>query len=122
MIEILLFAICVESITEILVSSAIFFDFRLFVSKNSKFLGKLISCGYCSSVWVSLIVSSCTPQLLVNDVYIDYILKVFIYHRLSNLFHEFMSRYNKRLPFELVISNVNLESNQREAVEIDESK
>lgn len=93
--------ISIEAITEILVDSKIFLPLRLYISKKAlpdiptgkstiyNFIHELISCGYCTSVWVSMFV---TMLLTFNDIrifkpIINEMILVFCLHRLSNLFH-----------------------------------
>lgn len=102
----LFLVICVEAVTEILVSSTIFQKPREFIAFRSSFLGELVHCGYCTSVWVSAGVSwafvlhvwSVTPVF-----WISYLVTVFVVHRLSNLFHEFASKWLNRRPISLAV-------------------
>lgn len=107
---ILLFlVIAVEAITEIIVSSTIFQPLRNTILKCANefricnFLGKLIQCGYCTSVWISLMVAWIVPFNLINH-YVDFIIFTFVLHRLSNFWHEFLSRWFSRHPIILSIS------------------
>lgn len=110
LITLLFLIVVVEAITEIVVSSTIFQPLRNFILKRAgksticNFLGKLIQCGYCTSVWISLIFAFFVPIHLVN-VYIDFIIFVFVLHRLSNFWHEFLSRWFSRHP---IIMSINL--------------
>lgn len=107
-ISILLLVIFVEAITEIITTSEFFLGFRNYFAKRNPdgFITKLISCGYCTSVWVSATVAWVPVGVahhidvllpLAADV-VDYFIILFILHRLSNLFHDFVSRYKKGLP------------------------
>lgn len=96
-------AIIVESLTEIITSSDVAFKlykFRLrnFIMENPEnrlihilsFIDQLTSCGYCCSVWVSMLVAAIMPAIkhVCNaDSIFYFILDVFLYHRLSNLYH-----------------------------------
>ena len=97
MITWILLIIFVEAITEILVSSDIFLEIREFIYLNSNFLGKLVHCGYCTSVWVSAAVAWLAPSI-GNYPFIEYIIAVFVIHRLSNIWHEFIARWLGRAP------------------------
>jgi hypothetical protein len=102
--------IAVEAFVEIVLDSdmPLIAVIRNFLIKiNPGFLGKLLKCGYCFSVWVSIPVVFFLPGHLTNIFAIDIILKVLLLHRLSNIAHELMSRLFARLPFEIVINNVN---------------
>lgn len=95
--------IAVEAVVEIFVQSEIFIKVRIFFSKlNPSFLGKLFTCGYCMSVWVSATIAWTLPGTLTEYQILDIIIKTFVLHRLSNVLHEALSRWFKRLPFELV--------------------
>lgn len=97
--------ICVEAVTEILTTAEIFSRPRNWLQKKSNFLGSLISCGYCFSVWTSAAVGWALPGEIFHIVAIDAIVKIFVLHRLSNAYHEGMSRWLGRYPWVLSISN-----------------
>lgn len=113
MIPWILAIIFVEAITEIIVQSEIFFSLRNFIARTSAFLGNLISCGYCTSVWVSAIIGWALPGNVLylwmpntTTMVIDCILKIFVLHRISNVLHEAFSRWFSRLPFSLVVNKI----------------
>lgn len=99
-IYIIIFAIVVEAITEIIVEAQITDPIRGFIKRKAYpdqpiesysqniviFIDKLLSCGYCTSVWVSFVVASFHPPI-IGIKCIDWILAVFLIHRLSNLYH-----------------------------------
>lgn len=104
---VLLFLIVfVEALTEIIVSSVIFEKPREFLAYKSDFLGELIHCGYCTSVWVSAAISwafvlfvwSVFPSFLLS-----YIVTTFVLHRLSNLLHELNSKWLNRRPISFAV-------------------
>lgn len=116
MIQWILAIIVVEAVVEIVVESELFFKFRNFIYKNSEFFGKLISCGYCFSVWVSMPFAFVLPgelfQIQFDNIYgylIDSLCKIFILHRLSNLFHSIINFMVNRYPIEFVVhlDNIN---------------
>jgi len=101
-LSILLISIVVEAITEIITTSSIFEPLRLYIKQNAytippndKILGyilmwldKLLSCGYCVSVWVSaLTVSVSNINLLSDNLILGKILCIFLVHRISNWIH-----------------------------------
>lgn len=126
-----LFAIVyVEAITEIFVEAEIFQWFRD-VLKRSKFFGALISCGYCFSVWAAAPIAWALPGTIFGEAnilpswvvfFLDWICKIFILHRLSNIFHEALSRWFGRNPFVLVLSQVNNEEGKMAPLEVDENE
>lgn len=113
MTKVLLLVMATEAITEILVSGDIFSTFREYVWKINKFFGKLINCGYCLSVWVS---ASLTIPIYYGLELIYLIPLVFAIHRISNIWHELIVKWLKRLP----ICSVGL--NKTEQIIVEESK
>lgn len=104
--------IYVEAVTEVIVSGSIFVRFRNAISKKSEFLGDLISCGYCLSVWVSATIAWGLPGRIFQSMsqhqaffYVDIFVKIFVLHRLSNILHEGISRWIGRYPWVVSISN-----------------
>lgn len=66
-------------------------------------IGELISCGYCTSVWVAAIASYCTGYASLWM----FAVKTFVIHRVSNLLHELFSRWFGRSPFSVVVTHIN---------------
>jgi hypothetical protein len=96
----LLSAVAVEAISEIITSSDITFGFRAWIkrlaypedpTKSSKFrkiiawFDKLISCGYCTSVWIAAGISFAVPKPV--DGVLGWVICIFVLHRISNLLH-----------------------------------
>lgn len=102
-IKILLLALVVEAITEIFVSSLLFEKLRIKIASIHLMLGELVHCGYCTSVWISMLVAWIATFILPisNYIIVDYILFVFILHRLSNIMHEIISKLLQRRPIQL---------------------
>lgn len=90
----------VEAVTELLLNGEIFEKAREVAYNLSDFTAKLVACGYCASVWVS---ASIAWMLPIGSPYkiLDIILATFVLHRLSNIFHEFVSRWLGRIPWTL---------------------
>lgn len=102
-ISILLIAIVVEAITEILVASELTDPLRKKWKEwtypsdkppNESLLqyfmvwaDKLISCGYCTSVWVAGFCGIWCPKLHVGNAFIDWIFISFALHRISTWIH-----------------------------------
>lgn len=99
MIEWILAIIFVEAVTEILVDSQIFEGLRDWLYQNFEFLHKLISCGYCLSVWVAGSIAWALPGMITGYFIPDMIIKLFVLHRASNGLHELLTRWFKRLPW-----------------------
>ena len=102
----LLLVVFVEALTEILVTSFILEKPRMFISRRNGFLGTLVHCGYCTSVWVSTMVAWIIPFYIwsmTGQFWLDYIITALILHRLSNLFHELTSKLFGRRPMVFVV-------------------
>jgi len=94
----LLIVIAVERVTELITTSEIFAPVRNYIkghayrysdpSEISKYrklliwLDKLVSCGYCTSVWVSLVF---VLTFIGRDITL--VINVFAIHGLANLYH-----------------------------------
>lgn len=89
---------------------------------NPRFFGKLFSCGYCFSVWASASVAWALPGSLVEYWWLDIIIKTFLLHRLSNVAHKVISRLMNRLPFEIVVTNINGELRDKDDMVIDDKE
>ena len=98
--------IMVEAVTEIIISSEIFLGIRNWFAKRSSFFQKLLSCGYCFSVWVAASVAWVLPGDVTTYPYLDIIIKIFVVHRLSNVLHELFKRLFNRLPWSIVFNKV----------------
>lgn len=100
-INVLLLSLAVEAITEIITSSELMNPLRQRIRRlaytspptdntNTRayaWLDKLISCGYCTSVWVALIVCIWFDYAIVRDKYISVVIMAFAIHRISNWIH-----------------------------------
>ena len=104
MIDLLLIIIAVEAITEIIIDGDIFIKPRNWLAKlNPGFLGKLLGCGYCLSVWIAIpfgIIYSIYPNTIYYKVMMITVL-IFIIHRLSNIIHDLFKRWFLRQPLVL---------------------
>lgn len=113
----LLAILYVESLTEIIISSSIaqkfkepLYNFHLWcmsgnwllrntLGRLTGFVHELTSCGQCTSVWVAATVAWALPGvLIVGAPFFDFVVKIFIIQRLSNVLHELFSRWFKRVP------------------------
>jgi hypothetical protein len=94
--------IVIEAIVEVVHDSDLFFPLLDFLHRRSNrvlnFFGRLLSCGYCFSVWVSF-AASWTLGPITGVLWLDIILKTFLLHRLSNIFHELIARWFNHTPF-----------------------
>jgi small basic protein len=104
-LELLVAVVVVEAATELVVGSAIFLPLRSYMGKWS-FTSKLFTCGYCLSVWIAALVAIVVPFMVVENYLINFVIETLLFHRLANFFHELLSRYFKRLPWEIVTTNI----------------
>ena len=95
-----------EALVEILVESDIFFKLRnLIVKVNPGFLGKLVICGYCMSIWCAVL-AWFLPGALTGIFVLDVLVRTLCLHRMSNVLHELFVRWFKRLPLVIVFNQV----------------
>jgi len=97
--------LAVEAVVEILVSSDILLGVRAWVSRRGQLLSKLVSCGYCMSVWVAVPLALYLPSLDVGPPAMSVVVRIFVLHRLSNVLHELLSRWFQRHPWHVVLEN-----------------
>ncbi len=93
LVQFLLCVVVVEALSELIVKSGILSKPREFVKQQSEFVKELISCGYCTSVWVSII-----PAIyLVTQVNINplaaFLIIWFSLHRLANYLHNINDKH-----------------------------
>lgn len=97
MYKILIAIIFTEAITELIVKSEFFYPVRKFFFESSsnilKFIHKIIDCGYCFSVWSAIF--TFIMFYIINNLYFNYFIYCIVLHRLSNLFHFTIDRFNK---------------------------
>lgn len=79
--------VAVEALTEIIVASDIATRFRTWFYNLNDFTAKLISCGYCLSVWVSMPFALVVPNGFTDYFILNWVISVLILHRLSNATH-----------------------------------
>lgn len=61
------------SIAFTLTESKLFYSFREWVSKRSKFIGKLVNCGYCTGHWIAFALTAIyQPRLFNSWGFLDY--------------------------------------------------
>lgn len=90
----LLLAIVAEAITEIVTTSNLFFPLRSWAVKSNQFVGSLITCGHCFSVWVSAVLAFVAPEIITN-IFFNYIISVFLIHRFSNILHDIIGWFSR---------------------------
>lgn len=98
LILVCIISILTELTTELVIKSTIFFSIRAFLICKSKFLLELLTCGYCFSMWSSLLwclVFEFTNNfpVILNNTYCNFIVILLISHRFSNIIHGCIDRY-----------------------------
>lgn len=80
-----------EALTELIVKSQIFSPARVWLSFQSSFLKELLSCGYCTSVWVALSFTLVSGMVLpfTGTEILNALVTALVIHRLSNYLHNF---------------------------------
>jgi len=90
--------ILTELTTELIIKSSILSPIRYYFMFKSKFFMDLLSCGYCFSVWSSLfwcLVFEFTNNFpnILNNLFLNFIVILFISHRFSNILHGLIDRH-----------------------------
>jgi len=101
-LTILLLIIAVEATTEIITSSKLVSPLQTkwrewtypidrppptgIVQAVRVFIDNLWNCGYCASVWVAAFYSAFAP-IIIQEYFINWLVFVFVLHRLSNWMH-----------------------------------
>jgi len=101
-IQLLLAAVAVEAVVEIIIDSEIFAEVRAYIKDlcypaepraNARVaycfykLNYFANCGYCMSVWIAAFAAIFCSVRLSGYWFVDWILSLFIIHRVSNLYH-----------------------------------
>ena len=108
----LYFIIFIEGVTEIITASDVLNNFRYRIGQRWDFWGKLVLCGYCTSVWIATICAFLVPPYnfpyinsIIDNLFMpDWLKSIFyminfvivaltkplVLHRLSNVFHKIM--------------------------------
>jgi hypothetical protein len=82
------------------------------------FIGKLLSCGYCFSVWTAAPFAFIAPGDITSILWVDLIIKWMVLHRMSNMLHEGFSRWLKRAPWVLVFQKVDVLNEPNQTIEV----
>ena len=121
----LLAIITVEAMTEIVIDAKIFFGVRNWFAREidcqglifekrllhyiKSFIGKLLGCGYCFSVWVAAPLAFVVPGVIVPIWWADLIIKWLFIHRMSNVWHEGIKRWLERAPWVFVVQKTEMQ-------------
>lgn len=96
----ILAVVATEALVELITTASIFEVPRARLMATSQFVEELLSCGYCTSVWVAASVAWALPGT-TGYWPIDIVLKTLALHRLSNFLHELRSFILPAVQFEL---------------------
>ena len=92
--KILITIIATEAITELVVKSEFFEPLRKWLfestSKILNFIHRIVDCGYCFSVWASILTTFMILQGEFGTV--DFLVVILVVHRLSNMLHFIIDR------------------------------
>ena len=86
----------VEGTTEIISKSELFSSFRDWVAFKNGFFGKLVRCGFCTSVWVAALPAVVFTYTLHTEWYhvpVYFLFFVVVFHRLSNYLHNINDKF-----------------------------
>jgi hypothetical protein len=89
--KILWLSVATASISFTLSETQLFLPFREWLFRQSKFLGKLINCGYCTGHWIALVVAAIyKPSIFDSFWMLDFLLCVVIIAWLAGIQWAFM--------------------------------
>lgn len=92
--------IFVEAVTELICKSSIFHNLNEKVSSWHPFLDEMLGCGYCTSVWVSMLPASVISYLYSGSALYSvgwFIVLTVVIHRLSNYVHNINDKYFSKI-------------------------
>lgn len=91
----MLAVIVTEALTQLVVHSDIVEPIRSFLQNRFDWLGRLVSCGYCFSVWAAMPCAYFMAPLTkpTPHFYLNLVIWVLVIHRLSNFLDDFVDRY-----------------------------
>jgi hypothetical protein len=100
LLALLVLALIVEAITYIVLKADLLERPRNYVVEKSAFLRELLSCGYCTSFWVSIVILS-SYTLSGNSIqlfemcpyWLNGIFCLLFIHRFSNIIHGSIDKY-----------------------------
>jgi hypothetical protein len=126
--------VAVEAITELVSSSKIMFPIRDWFSKPipeddadkitnilvakkrgifkrfgywlRAFIGELLNCGYCTSVWAAGAAAFVVPGRIPGWMLPIFLMKWMVLHRFSNLLHELFQKWFRNAPFSFVFTHI----------------
>lgn len=124
----LLLSIATEAVTEIIVAASITDPIRkwwkeltynpnyppkdTYTQRVKVFIDKLLSCGYCSSVWVAGLAAIWAP-IIIQYIIPNWLIATFVIHRCANLLHVVYELIRKgRVKTQDLLIKVSIEENE----------
>lgn len=104
-VTIMTMIVAIEAVTEIIVQAEIFTDLRGWIARKGPKLEYLVTCGYCTSVWVAGLCTLAAPSM-TGFWFIDMPVIWFAMHRMANQVHEGFSRWLSREPWSVVHTHI----------------
>ena len=101
-IDLIIAALATEAITNLLTKSEFSMRFikePLFNRRHIKFFNfvhDILDCGYCTSVWAAIL-----PTIWFLTDSLDFVITIFILHRLSNVLHFIIDWLDEKRPRDL---------------------
>ena len=97
-----------EAITELVVKAEIFLPVRSTLSLGGSFFKKLLSCGYCFSVWAAFGVAFMLdfPPSFTGYLWGDYMVWSLLVHRGSNILHNCIDKWTNKWYSTLHVSSI----------------
>ncbi len=96
----------VEALTQLIQKSVFFSPFRAYFENHKEsfirgFISTILDCPYCTSVWISMFITTCVllsgfHLVIFGNLVLDYFIFFVVGHRGSNLFHDIWDRYFSR--------------------------
>lgn len=102
-LSIALGVICTEAVTELVVHSEIMQPMRAYLEEFSDFIGKLVNCGYCCSMWAAIPSAYfMAPLTIPTNIWLaNLVIWILVFHRLSNFLDDFVDKYLREdMPFQ----------------------
>ncbi len=107
----LLAIIAVEALVELITTASIFDIPRAKLMSKSSFIEALLSCGYCTSVWVAASIAWALPGTLIVW-WLDIIVKTLALHRASNFLHELRGLWTSGIQINHLVHKVDEKHNE----------
>lgn len=108
-LSLLFLIIACEALTELVLEAKPLEGFRRFVTRSIisrvQFLDGVLECGYCLSVWSSILLVGLYILIPTVSYWINLGL---VTHRLSNVLHEIFSRLFARLPRHSLVETISV--------------